>query len=191
MPRYKYMLSDGSSLVLDGASQPSDAEVESIAKQRGVSLMPADLSKEIAGTRQRLADISNGAPGAPGDTLLDNAKSLAKWAPMLAGMTGVGLPAVAGATVADLALNRPDSMGGVAKQAGLDLLSAVGGGGAAGGIAQLGHNVADIAANEGLVGLAGAGADALGSIVKPVAKYVGAPVSLAALYHYLTSGKAQ
>lgn len=42
MPKYKYALKNGKTLVLEGDTQPDDAEVEQIAKAQGVELVPAD-----------------------------------------------------------------------------------------------------------------------------------------------------
>ncbi len=42
MPRFKYATSNGKSLILEGDSQPSDADVEQAAKAAGVSLVPAE-----------------------------------------------------------------------------------------------------------------------------------------------------
>lgn len=58
MPKYSYALSNGKSLVLEGDTQPTDEEIESIAHEQGVFLQPAD-----------------GAQG--GDLLVDNVKNLA------------------------------------------------------------------------------------------------------------------
>ena len=38
MPKYRYALANGKSLVLEGETQPSDDDVEAIAKAQGVSL---------------------------------------------------------------------------------------------------------------------------------------------------------
>jgi hypothetical protein len=43
MPKYKYLLSNGKNLTLEGDTMPSDEEVESIAKENNVSLQPADI----------------------------------------------------------------------------------------------------------------------------------------------------
>lgn len=59
MPKYTYPLSNGKSLTLEGDTMPSDAEVEAIAKEQGVSLTPAE----------------GGDMG--GDVLLDNVRNMA------------------------------------------------------------------------------------------------------------------
>jgi hypothetical protein len=41
MPKYRYTLKNGQSIVLEGDTQPSDAEVESAARQQGVELQQA------------------------------------------------------------------------------------------------------------------------------------------------------
>ena len=42
MPRYKFALSNGKSLTMEGATQPSDTEVEAAAKAAGVTLVGAN-----------------------------------------------------------------------------------------------------------------------------------------------------
>lgn len=45
MPKFKYSLSNGKNLVLEGDTQPSDEEVESIAGEQGVQLKPVAPSR--------------------------------------------------------------------------------------------------------------------------------------------------
>lgn len=53
MPDYIYSLTNGKHLVLSGEQPPSDAEVEQIAKQQGVSLVPAGATPPAAPSRRQ------------------------------------------------------------------------------------------------------------------------------------------
>lgn len=68
MPKYKFQLANGKTMVLEGESQPSDADVEEAAKAQGVALVPVDaptadepagpLSRFVTGVRKNLPDLS-------------------------------------------------------------------------------------------------------------------------------------
>lgn len=89
MPKFKYALKNGKTLVLEGDTQPDDAEVEQIAKAQGVELVPAD-DKPFHPPRELHPEAKIGAapeqsgPGSRFLTGLANAVSGAVTGPLMA-----------------------------------------------------------------------------------------------------------
>lgn len=63
MPKYSFKLKNGKTMDLDGDTQPSDEEVESIAKENGVELATADSSPSL---NYKPAPIASTPPADPG-----------------------------------------------------------------------------------------------------------------------------
>jgi hypothetical protein len=75
--------------------------------------VPSDIQQEMLGTRQRLQDIKNGAPGESGDKVVDNSRMLAKFAPLLGGLLG-GVPGSVAGSAVNMVANPPQSAGDAA-----------------------------------------------------------------------------
>lgn len=123
MPKYTYPLSNGKSLVLEGDTQPSDAEVESLAKEQGVSLVPAEEPGMLSRLGSGALDLIKNHPAQAGAMLggliavpLTGGASIpaAVAAAGLGGAGGAGLGMIGGAVAGSPDL--PTTAGGVVKE---------------------------------------------------------------------------
>jgi hypothetical protein len=103
------------------------------------STVREDIQREAAGIRTRRA---SGETDGGGDVMVDHARALASWAPVLGGLLG-GAPGAAAGSVVNMVAHPPQSLAGGASQFGTDVLSGALAGGAAGGLRQVGANAVE------------------------------------------------